>query len=62
MKEIAELKQHNREELESQLKKEQEKVRELRFRVASKELKTVKDINKAKKTVARIKTILKGLN
>jgi len=62
MKEIAELKQHNREALEEMIKKEQEKVRELRFRVASRELKTVKDINKSKKTVARIKTILKGLN
>ena len=62
MKEFEELKQKNKEELEEMLKKEQEKVREFRFRVASRELKTVKDISKVKKRIARIKTILKGLN
>lgn len=59
---IIELKQKNKEELAELLKKEQDRVRELRFRVSSRELKTVKDIARAKKTIARIKTILKGLN
>lgn len=57
-----ELKQKTKEELEDILKREQEKKRELRFRASSRELKNVKEINKTKKTIARIKTVLKSLN
>ncbi|HPV70896.1 MAG TPA: 50S ribosomal protein L29 [Candidatus Magasanikbacteria bacterium] len=57
-----ELKQKTKEELEDILKREQEKKRELRFRASSRELKNVKEIDKTKKTIARIKTVLKALN
>lgn len=57
-----ELKQKTKEELEDILKREQEKKRELRFRVSSRELKNVKEIDKTKKIIARIKTVLKALN
>ena len=61
MNKTEELKQKSKEELVELLQKEREKVREFRFRVASRELKTVKDIIKVKKSIARIQTILKGL-
>ncbi|KKR48476.1 MAG: 50S ribosomal protein L29 [Candidatus Magasanikbacteria bacterium GW2011_GWC2_40_17] len=61
MKEKEELKNFSPTELDDLLKKEQEKLRELRFRVSSRELKTVKDIEKTKKKIARIKTILNSL-
>ena len=48
MKEKEELKNFSPTELDDLLKKEQEKLRELRFRVSSRELKTVKDIEKTK--------------
>lgn len=61
MKEKEELKNFSPAELDELLKKEQEKLREFHFRVSSRELKTVKDIGKTKKKIARIKTILNSL-
>lgn len=55
---IKELIIKNSVELERILKESQEKLRDLRFRVASRQLKNVREIRKIKKTIARILTIL----
>lgn len=60
MKAIEELKKLSKEELIEALEKEREKVRELRFRAASRDLKTVHEIGLAKQKVARILTVLKN--
>ncbi|MEK7607198.1 MAG: 50S ribosomal protein L29 [Patescibacteria group bacterium] len=57
--EFQELKSKTPLELEKTLLEQQEKLRDLRFRVTRRELKSVRDIRVVKKTTARILTILK---
>lgn len=54
-----ELKEKSPVELKSLLKLSREKLRDLRFRVASKQLKNVREVREEKKTIARILTLLK---
>lgn len=56
---IKELRDKTDIELERLLAETREKVRGLRFRVAAKQLSTVREIREARKTVARILTLLK---
>ena len=53
-----ELKQRSAEELTRLLVSSREKLRDLRFRVASKQLKDVREIRETKKMIAEILTIL----
>jgi large subunit ribosomal protein L29 len=55
---LKELKQKNKIELKKLLSESSDKLRDLRFRVASRQLKDVRQIRKVKKTIARILTIL----
>lgn len=55
---LQELRQKSREELEKLLKDNREKLRQLRFDLASGKLKNIREIRKIKKNVARILTIL----
>ena len=57
--EFQELKSKTPLELEKTLLEQQEKLRDLRFRVTRRELKSVRDIRVVKKTTAHILTILK---
>lgn len=54
-----ELKQKTKGELELMLKENREKIRSLRFDLASKKLKKTDELSKTKKEIARILTILK---
>ena len=56
---IKELKQKNDAELTLDLAALQEKLREMRFKIFSQELKNSKQINETRKTIARIYTLLK---
>ncbi len=58
MAKIKELKQRSKNELEKTLKDNKEKLRELRFSLASGKVKNVREVRKIKKEIARIKTIL----
>ncbi|MFH0819629.1 MAG: 50S ribosomal protein L29 [bacterium] len=53
-----ELKQKNETELKKLLADSREKLRDLRFRVASRQLKDVRQIRKIKKTIAKVLTLL----
>lgn len=53
-----ELKQKNEIELKKLLADSREKLRDLRFRVASRQLKDVRQIRKIKKTIAKVLTLL----
>lgn len=55
---IKELKQKNEIELKKLLADSREKLRDLRFRVASRQLKDVRQIRKIKKTIAKSLTLL----
>lgn len=57
--EIQEIRTQSATEREKMLVERQEKLRELRFRVARRELKNIRDIRKIKKEVARILTVAK---
>lgn len=52
-----ELKQKNEIELKKLLADSREKLRDLRFRVASRQLKDVRQIRKIKKTIAKVLTL-----
>ncbi len=54
-----ELEQKNKPELENILKEIQEKLRQLRFNLASGKVKNVREIRKTKKDIARILTVMK---
>jgi large subunit ribosomal protein L29 len=54
-----ELKQKTKGELELMLKENREKLRSLRFDLASKKLKKTDELSKVKKEIARILTVLK---
>lgn len=56
--EYKELKNKSRQELTRLLKEYQEKLRELRFKDANKQLKNVREIRQTKATISRILTIL----
>lgn len=53
-----EIKDKPKTELERMLKDEREALREMRFKVANRGLKSVRNIRKAKQTVARILTLI----
>lgn len=53
-----ELKEKTAVELQKLLKVNREKVRDLRFKIANKQLKNLKEVAKAKKIVARILTLV----
>jgi len=57
--EIKELRQKSEIELQKLLKATREQVRDLRFKIAGKQHKDVRDLRYAKKTVAKIFTVLK---
>ena len=56
--ELAELKEKNVADLNELIKEQTALLRDYRFKVASGQMKTFNKISEAKKTVARIKTIL----
>lgn len=56
--EFRELKNKTPHELEKTLLEQREKLRDLRFRVTRRELKSIRDIRVAKKTTARIFTLM----
>ncbi len=57
--ELQEVRAKSAVELEKMLVEQREKLRELRFRVARRELKNIRDIRKIKKEVARVLTVAK---
>ncbi len=57
---IKELKQKSVAELQTILNDYREKIRDLRFKIASKQIKNIREIREAKKTVARILMLLSG--
>lgn len=56
--ELKELKKKSEDELHSLLAESREKIRGLRFKDANKQLKNVREIREAKRTAARILTLL----
>jgi large subunit ribosomal protein L29 len=54
-----ELREKNQTELQKMLASSREKLRDLRFKVASKQLKDIREIREIKKNIARILTILR---
>jgi len=57
--ELKEIRKKGNEELKKNLAEQREKFRELRFKVSTKQHKTVRDVRKVKQTIARILTVLK---
>jgi large subunit ribosomal protein L29 len=55
---IKELRTKSPQELQNLLKELREKLRDLRFQIASKKLKKVREIRIVKKTIARVLTLL----
>ena len=55
---LKELKQKNNNELQDLLAQERQQLRELRFKDANKQLKTVRQIKQSRQTIARILTLL----
>lgn len=58
---ITELRQKPKEDLKKLLEEDQEKLRQLRFDLASGKVKNVREIRKTKKELAQILTLLKLL-
>ena len=56
--EFKELKNKSESELQRLLEEEREKLREMRFKVAQRQLKKVNDIRETKKIIAQILTLL----
>lgn len=56
---IKELKIKSENELQALLRESREKLRDLRFKVAQRQLKNVRDVRKTKKLIAQILTLLK---
>ncbi len=56
---IRELRAKSTEELKEMLENHAEKLRELNFKLASEQLKNVREVRKVKKIVAQIHTLLK---
>ena len=59
---FAELKNKPEAELKKTLSELRDKLRDLRFKTASKQLKNVREVRQIKKTIARILTLLKQKN
>ncbi|MFA4833910.1 MAG: 50S ribosomal protein L29 [Patescibacteria group bacterium] len=59
--EFKELKSKEEKDLQKLLAQSREKLRDLRFKDANKQLKNVRELRKAKETIARILTLLNGL-
>ncbi|MDO8435774.1 MAG: 50S ribosomal protein L29 [bacterium] len=57
---ISELRQKAKKELETVLKEDGEKLRQLRFDLAAGKVKNVREVRRIKKEIAQILTILKG--
>lgn len=57
--EIKELRIKNEVELRRLLSELQDKLRDLKFRLSSEQFKNVREIRKTKRTIARIRTLLK---
>lgn len=55
---LADLRKKDRSELDTLLKEAREKARELRFKLASRQLKDVRALRKTKKEVARLLSII----
>lgn len=55
---INELKQKSEAELKKLLQESREKLRELKFKIASKQLKKVREVRSVKKLIAKILTLL----
>ena len=58
---VKELRKKSKDDLEKILKEEREKLRQLRFDLASGKVKNVREIGNLKKEIARILTILKEM-
>lgn len=58
--EFKELKAKNEKELKQLLNESREKLRDLRFKDANKQLKNVREIRAIKKTIAKTLTIING--
>ncbi len=58
MTKIKELREKNKEELKKLLIEREETVRRLRFEIASKQIKNVRDLKNNRKDVARILTLI----
>ncbi|MFA5355426.1 MAG: 50S ribosomal protein L29 [Candidatus Paceibacterota bacterium] len=58
---IAELRQRNKADLEKLMADDKEKLRQLRFDLAAGKVKNVKDVQKTRKEIARIMTLIKAL-
>lgn len=56
---IKELRRLSLSELQKKLIESREKLRDLRFKIASKQVKNIREIREIKKTIARILTLLK---
>jgi len=61
MTRIKEFREKNKEELRKLLTEKEENVRKLRFEIASKQIKNVKDLKNNKKDVSRILTLINEL-
>jgi ribosomal protein L29 len=61
MTRIKEFREKNKEELQKLLTEKEENVRKLRFEIASKQIKNVKDLKNNKKDVSRILTLINEL-
>ena len=59
MNKIKELKQKSANELEMMLRENREKIRQLRFDLASRKLKNTNEIKMVKRQIARLLTLLK---
>lgn len=57
--ELKELRKKSDEELKKLLAEQREKLREIRFKVSSRQYKAVRDVRKIKKIIAQILTIQK---
>jgi ribosomal protein L29 len=55
---IKELREKNKEELKKLLAEKREVVRKLRFEIASKQIKNVRDLRNGKKEISRILTLI----
>ncbi|MFH1509757.1 MAG: 50S ribosomal protein L29 [Candidatus Nealsonbacteria bacterium] len=58
---IAELRQKNKSDLEKQLIEDRDKLRQLRFDLSAGKVKNIKDVQKTRREIAQILTLIKSL-